>query len=125
MASEDVSLYKIPSDTPVNKLDCSQAFTDQEKRYAHHFSRAGWEGALICLLQTSPESPGIFLLLQQLFTAQSFTSLRELATKCGLSDQQYNVSTKYNKIYYTYMYCTCIVHGSCITKIFLYFLRHF
>ena len=62
MASEDVSLYKIPSDTPVNKLDCSQAFkglTDQEKRYAHHFSRAGWEGALICLLQTSPESPGI------------------------------------------------------------------
>ena len=60
MASEDVNgLYKIPSDTPVNKLDCSQAFkglTDQEKRYAHHFSRAGWEGALICLLQTSPES---------------------------------------------------------------------
>ena len=97
MASEDVSLYKIPSDTPVNKLDCSQAFkglTDQEKRYAHHFNRAGWEGALICLLQTSPESPGIFLLLQQLFAAQSFTSLRELATKCGLSDQQYNVSTK-------------------------------
>ena len=94
-SEEDISLYVIPLDTPVNKLDCTEAFnglTDKEKLYAHHFGRACWEGGLICLLQTSPESPGIFLLLGELFRGQSLQSLRELASGCGLSDDEYNVS---------------------------------
>lgn len=92
----DLSLYIIPTDTPVSGLDCTEAFnglTDKEKLYAHYFGRASWEGALICLLQTSPESPGIFLLLQELFRGQSLASLRELATgtTCGLTNEEYNV----------------------------------
>ena len=96
-SEEDISLYVIPLDTPVNKLDCTEAFnglTDKEKLYAHHFGRACWEGGLICLLQTSPESPGIFLLLGELFRGQSLQSLRELASGCGLSDDEYNVSNR-------------------------------
>ena len=92
---EDISLYLIPLDTPVNKLDCTEAFkglTDKEKLYAHHFGRACWEGGLICLLQTSPESPGIFLLLGELFRGQSLEGLKELASGCGLSDDEYKVS---------------------------------
>ncbi len=43
------------------------------------------------VLQTSPESPGIFLLLQKLFAAQSVTELKEVAVKQGFSDEEWQV----------------------------------
>uniref|UniRef100_A0A1X7UPH2 Uncharacterized protein n=1 Tax=Amphimedon queenslandica TaxID=400682 RepID=A0A1X7UPH2_AMPQE len=101
---EDISLYLIPPDTPVNKLDCTEAFkglTDKEKLYAHHFGRACWEGGLICLLQTSPESPGIFLLLGELFRGQSLEALKELANGCGLSEDEYKSFLAYSAAFYS------------------------
>lgn len=106
----DLNNYTISNATPINKLDCTEAFlglSDKEKLYAHHLGQAGWEGALICLAQTSPESPGIFLLLQQLFSGQNLSSLRETATNgCGLSNDEYNVMS-YSYMNILYISCIC------------------
>lgn len=96
---DQLSYYTVPADTPVSKLEAKQAFdglSEQERLYAHWLCRASWEGAPICLLQTSPESVPVFLLLQRLFSCQSVPSLRETATsQCGLSDEQFNVCYVY------------------------------
>ena len=42
--------------------------------------------------QTSPESPGIFILLQKLFRAQPVSELETLATDLGLSKDEFDVS---------------------------------
>ena len=97
MAAElDLSPYLIPSDTPISKLDCLEAFNglnEKEKRYAYHLSKASWEGALICLLQTSPESPAIFMLFQRVFGGQDMSALREAAVNGsgGLTESEYKV----------------------------------
>ena len=41
-----------------------QNLTEREQLYAHHLSRASFYGGLIVLLQTSPESPLIYRLIQ-------------------------------------------------------------
>ncbi len=86
-------LHTVPLDTPIVKLEVREAFeglTDREKLYCYYLTRAAWEGSVICLLQTSPESTPIFLLLRGLFGCQSVESLRE-ATRGGLSDEEFKV----------------------------------
>lgn len=101
MASEkdDFSQYIISREVDINLLNCGSAFsglTEKEKLYAHYLCRASWEGALICLLQTSPESPGIFLLLQNLFHAEPIEKLVErlLRIENGPSKDEVEVSYK-------------------------------
>ena len=96
----DLSCYTIPLDTPISVLDADEAFkglADDEKRYCHFLSRASWEGAPICLFQTSPESVPLFLLLRGLFTSQSVDSLRE-AVGSSLSDDEFKVSGIYTSL---------------------------
>lgn len=92
----DAKYYSVPADTPVNRLEAKQAFeglSERERLYAHFLGRASWEGAPICLLQTSPESAPLFLLIQRLFSCQSVASLRETAfSQCSINDEQFNVS---------------------------------
>ena len=55
-------LHTVPSSMPVADLNASEAFsalTAKEKRYVLHLSRASWEGAKICLSQTSREAPSV------------------------------------------------------------------
>ena len=90
----DISQYTVPLDSPISCLDATLSFqglTAQEKLYCHYLSRAAWEGSYICLLQTSPESVPIFVLLRELFSRQSFSSLRE-SVKNLLSDDEFKVS---------------------------------
>lgn len=101
MASEkdDFSQYIISREVDINLLNCGSAFsglTEKEKLYAHYLCRASWEGSLICLLQTSPESPGIFLLLQKLFHAEPIEKLVErlLRIENGPSKDEVEVSYK-------------------------------
>lgn len=101
MASEkdDLSQYIISREVDINILNCGSAFsglTEKEKLYAHYLCRASWEGSLICLLQTSPESPGIFLLLQILFHAEPVEKLVErlLRIENGPSKDEVEVSYK-------------------------------
>ena len=80
----NISEFTIPNSVPVNQLECRSAFdglTDEERKYAHFLSRAAYEGGLIVLLQTSSESAAIFMLLQSLFSEQTFDSLKEAAKK--------------------------------------------
>lgn len=101
MASEkdDFSQYIISREVDINLLNCGSAFsglTEKEKLYAHYLCRTSWEGSLICLLQTSPESPGIFLLLQNLFHAEPTEKLVErlLRIENGPSKDEVEVSYK-------------------------------
>lgn len=93
----------------------------QEKMYAHYMSRAAWYvlhlhtfcqgktawskafltsrwlcgyryGGLAVLLQTSPESANIFVLLQRMFRKQNPAQLQQVASAAGLSDDEYKVS---------------------------------
>lgn len=92
MSKLDQSRFLIPNDSPVVLLKCQSAFnnlTNKEKLYAHYQSRADWCGSLICLLQTSPESPGIYLLLLRIFRRQSVEELHTLATPSCLTDSEF------------------------------------
>ena len=88
----DIKMAEIVSpDTPVSKLECKVAFenlSNNEKLYAHYLSRASFEGGLIVLLQTSPESVPIFLLLQSMFSGQSVQELKS-ASQC--SEEEWKV----------------------------------
>ena len=92
----DISQFLIPNEVPFNFLECKKAFdglTAREKSYAHHICKASWQGALICLLQTSPESPGIFLLFQKIFSTESVESFSTAAQQGenGLSEVELKV----------------------------------
>ncbi|XP_066279267.1 dipeptidyl peptidase 3-like isoform X1 [Branchiostoma lanceolatum] len=104
----DQSQYVLPTDSPVALLDCKAAFgllTDREKLYAHYLSQASWYGGLIVLLQTSPESPGIFVLLQKLFQAQSPKQLEQAATAApdGPSEEEFQALMVYAAGFYSNM----------------------
>ncbi|XP_033735100.1 dipeptidyl peptidase 3-like [Pecten maximus] len=103
----DISQYVMPNDTGLCLLDCSDAFgnlTDREKLYAHYISQASWYGGLIVLVQTSPESPGIFLLLQKVFRGQTIDQLKEAVTKDGsLTDNQFQAVLIYASAFYANM----------------------
>ena len=60
--------------------DFSEGFDDltpKEKKYALHFNRASWSGALICFHQVSYESPVLFCLSQFLFANQNPKKLKQ------------------------------------------------
>ncbi|XP_071042171.1 dipeptidyl peptidase 3 isoform X2 [Parasteatoda tepidariorum] len=88
-----MSDFIYPNNTPVILLNCEEAFkelTDDEKQYAHYLSRASWFGGLIVLLQTSLESPLIFILLYKLFREQSLEEIKKLAlTECDFTEDEY------------------------------------
>eukprot|EP00127_Corallochytrium_limacisporum_P006011 Clim_evm88s215 gene=Clim_evmTU88s215 len=102
----DLSQWTIPNDVPVALLDCKAAFknlTHQEKAYAHYLSEASWAGALIVLLQTSPEAPGIFLLLQALFHGDDISALEAVCTDAGLTEDESNAIYTYAAAFYCNM----------------------
>lgn len=90
--------YYLPNDIGVSALDCSEAFrllSPQEKMYAHYMSRAAWYGGLAVLVQTSPESANIFVLLQRMFRKQTPAQLQQVASAAGLSDDEYKAFLVY------------------------------
>lgn len=90
------SQYYLPNSICISKLDCKEAFgllSSKEKLYAHYLSRAAWYGGLVVLLQTSPESPAIYVLLQKLFRKQTTAELEKVASEAGLSPEEYQVRT--------------------------------
>uniref|UniRef100_A0A8D3CPH0 Dipeptidyl peptidase 3 n=1 Tax=Scophthalmus maximus TaxID=52904 RepID=A0A8D3CPH0_SCOMX len=100
------SLYYLPNDIGVSALDCGKAFrllSPQEKKYAHYLSRAAWYGGLAVLLQTSPESADIFVMLQRIFRKQTPSTLAQVATAAGLSSEEYQAFLVYTAGLYANM----------------------
>ncbi|KAM4546467.1 dipeptidyl peptidase 3 [Fundulus diaphanus] len=92
------SQYYLPNDIGISALDCREAFrllSPQEKMYAHYLSRAAWYGGLVVLLQTSPESANIFVLLQKIFRKQTDEELEQVAKAAGLSSDEYQAFLVY------------------------------
>ncbi|KAJ8926984.1 hypothetical protein NQ314_020545 [Rhamnusium bicolor] len=87
----DKNQYVLPNDQPVVTLEVSSAFnglTSKERIYAHHISQASWNGGLITLLQTSPESGPTFVLLHKLFSSQNPEEFKALALKSGFTKDE-------------------------------------
>lgn len=87
----DNSQFLLPLDQPIVSLEVTSAFTQlnaKEKLYAHYLSKACWTGGLVTLLQTSPESGPIFVLLHKLFSAQDPSEIRRLATSHNFTDAE-------------------------------------
>ncbi|XP_069501035.1 dipeptidyl peptidase 3 [Ambystoma mexicanum] len=94
----DVSHFVLPNDIGISILDCKEAFallSREEKLYAHFLSRASWYGGLVVLLQTSPESPAIFVLLSKLFRHQETEDLKGLALQLGITEEEYQALLVY------------------------------
>uniref|UniRef100_A0A672LDL7 Dipeptidyl peptidase 3 n=1 Tax=Sinocyclocheilus grahami TaxID=75366 RepID=A0A672LDL7_SINGR len=92
------SQYYLPNDIGISALDCREAFrllSPKEQMYAHYLSRASWYGGLIVLIQTSPESANIYVLLQKMFRAQAPQQLETAATAAGLSAEEYQAFLVY------------------------------
>uniref|UniRef100_A0A8C5MRF0 Dipeptidyl peptidase 3 n=1 Tax=Leptobrachium leishanense TaxID=445787 RepID=A0A8C5MRF0_9ANUR len=90
--------YILPNDLPVALLDCEEAFSllsAEEKLYTHYMSQASFYGGLIVLFQTSPESPGIYVLLNRLFKTQEPTQLKGVALEQGLTEEEYQALLVY------------------------------
>ena len=86
----DLSTHVVSLATPLSALQAKEAFAGlsrREKLYCHHLARAAWEGGPICLLQTSPESVPVFLLLRELFSRQSPASLRAAVQEAVTEDE--------------------------------------
>ncbi|GFR99722.1 dipeptidyl peptidase 3 [Elysia marginata] len=106
MVDPNTSQYIVPINTDVALLDCQEAFnglTEKEKLYAHHLAQAGFKGGLIVLFQTSPESPGIFVLLQKLFGTQSPEEISTLALSNGFSEDDVKAFLMYAAAFYANM----------------------
>ncbi|KAF9798556.1 hypothetical protein SFRURICE_008289 [Spodoptera frugiperda] len=96
--ADDKSHFLLPNNQRFVELDSSQAFnklTDNEKLYAHYLSQAAWNGGLIVLMQTSPESPKIFSLLHRIFSMESIQSLREAANEQGVNSDDFQAFLVY------------------------------
>ncbi|KAB0803489.1 hypothetical protein PPYR_00459 [Photinus pyralis] len=87
----DRAQFLLPLDQPIVCLDVSTAFAQlskSEKFYAHHLSKACWTGGFVTLLQTSPESGPVFVLLHKLFSAQDPSEIRASASAHGFTDAE-------------------------------------
>ncbi|KAK0181984.1 hypothetical protein PV327_000159 [Microctonus hyperodae] len=96
--SDDISLYTLPNSQPIVLLECETAFnslSQNEKFYAHYLSQAAWNGGLICLIQTSPESPLIFAFLHKIFTSTSIEELKKSAIDAGVLDEEFTAFLVY------------------------------
>ncbi|KAG7272024.1 hypothetical protein CRUP_004183, partial [Coryphaenoides rupestris] len=92
------SQYNLPNDIGISALDCAEAFrllSPREQMYSHYLSRSAWYGGLAVLLQTSPESANIFVLLQKIFRKQPAAQLEPVATAAGLTSEEYQAFLVY------------------------------
>jgi len=90
VSPELLAMHSIPSTVSFVNLEVAgpwEMLSEKEKMYAYHIAQASWQGAPICLFQTSPESPGLFRLFQKVFSAQPLDDLCKAAEDNGVSKE--------------------------------------
>ncbi|VDM18229.1 unnamed protein product [Hydatigera taeniaeformis] len=85
----------VPCD--ILSLDCKSfdLLLEAERRYLHCLEEVAWIGALIDLIQLSPEAAGIFLLGQWIFEKQTVAELTASAKSAGISDADVSAFVSY------------------------------
>ncbi|KAF0973055.1 hypothetical protein FDP41_008719 [Naegleria fowleri] len=99
LQDEKLKHYVCPEKIPVTRLELEEAWnalSDDQKLYAHYFSRAAIAGTPIVLHQVSEESPQIYQLLCLLFKGGAEANgLKEKALKAGVSEHDYEAVINY------------------------------
>ncbi|KAG7232468.1 hypothetical protein INR49_008828, partial [Caranx melampygus] len=86
------SQYYLPNDIGISALDCGEAFRLLSPRRRCMPTTCH---VLPVLLQTSPESANIFVLLQRIFRKQTPSQLAQVATAAGLNSEEYQAFLVY------------------------------
>lgn len=76
---------------PVYYLNAEEAFnalSNKEREYVFACSQGSWIGSLICLLQTSPESAGLFLFINRFFGVEKLSDIIYKAQNNGFSNDE-------------------------------------
>ncbi|GAA6015297.1 hypothetical protein JCM10207_008940 [Rhodosporidiobolus poonsookiae] len=101
-AAFDKSQFLADAEPPVCSLNIKDSFehlSSKEKKYAHHLSRASWEGARIIMRQTTSSAEKLFDFLIATFSSSSDSQkLADLATlqkKSGVSDEDWKAVLAY------------------------------
>ncbi|KAI1830109.1 hypothetical protein DTO013E5_7643 [Penicillium roqueforti] len=84
------SSFTPPPGTPIHQLAIKPIFDalePREKFYAHYCARAAWHGSRILMRQVSPESPGIFDFIMDLYHACD-GKWDTLATQCNVTSEE-------------------------------------
>ncbi|ORX57056.1 dipeptidyl peptidase III [Hesseltinella vesiculosa] len=96
----NASRYLADAKTPFSLLEAKPYFdtlSNTEKLYAHHMSRAAFNGARITLIQTNPEANAIYDLIMNLFSTQAgdLVSSQSLQEKSGVSAEAFDALLQY------------------------------
>ena len=76
-------------EAPINRLECREAWdnlTETEKTYAYYMAQAAWEGSKVCFFQRSYESPGLFMMILDLFSKEG---LQERSLAAGVTEEEW------------------------------------
>ncbi|VEL31118.1 unnamed protein product, partial [Protopolystoma xenopodis] len=88
---------------PVCSLQAEEAFRAlslTEKKYVKSAYESSWIGGLIDLIQTSPESAGIFILFQRIFRIESPEDVCRAARAAGLDELECDNAFAYIAMFY-------------------------
>jgi len=88
----------IPVETSIHVFQAESSWNQlatNEKLYAYYMARAAWEGSKISWFQRSYESPALFVLLKLVF-CQGIDTLKERATKDGVSETEWRQFLAYS-----------------------------
>eukprot|EP01028_Stygiella_incarcerata_P007672 TRINITY_DN319_c0_g1_i2.p1 TRINITY_DN319_c0_g1~~TRINITY_DN319_c0_g1_i2.p1 ORF type:complete len:704 (-),score=188.52 TRINITY_DN319_c0_g1_i2:1054-3021(-) len=94
---EELEHYLVPKVTPINQLLVKAAFDgldELEKLYAFWVSKASWEGAKVCPIQTSMESGPIISLLLRFFGSSKRPDFSDMKGK-DVSDEDFSDLVQY------------------------------
>ncbi|EFC47450.1 dipeptidylpeptidase [Naegleria gruberi] len=97
LQDEKLKHFVCPEKVPVTRLELDEAWNaldEQQKLYAHYFSRAAISGTGIVLGQCSEESPLIYKLLVLL--CDDLALLKEKTLNAGVSEKDYDSFLQYS-----------------------------
>ncbi|VDN32957.1 unnamed protein product [Dibothriocephalus latus] len=88
------SVLVVPDVLPLD-VESFKLLSKNEKQYVNAIDEVAWIGALIDLIQLSPESAGIFLLSHNIFQLQDASDIRDIAKSNGVRAEDIDAFVAY------------------------------